>query len=45
MIDEYEALKAIDDAIRLLIQCNASEDIITGLKIARRIVEKIEVEE
>lgn len=44
MIDEYEALKAIDDAIALLIQCNANEDIITGLKIARRIVEKIEGE-
>ena len=44
MIDEYEALNAIDDAIALLIQCNANEDIITGLKIARRIVEKIEGE-
>lgn len=42
MIDEYEVLKAIDDAIKLLTDCNADENIVTGLKIARRIVEKME---
>ena len=42
MIDEYEVLKAIDDAILLLQKCHASEDIITGLEIAKRIVEHAE---
>lgn len=40
MVDEYEVLKAIDDAIAILRQTHASEDIITGLEIAKRIVER-----
>ena len=41
MIDEYEALKCIEDAIALLKECNASPDIISGLEIAKRIIERI----
>ena len=41
MIDEYEILKAIDDAIQLLKDCNASKETIDGLEIARRIIERM----
>lgn len=41
MIDEFEALKAIDDAIKILQECNASKDLIDGLIIAKRIIERL----
>lgn len=40
MIDENEVLRCIADAIALLKECNAGEDIITGLEIAKKIVER-----